>query len=184
MYKSTTRAGVLALGLALLLVWAAGCAPPVVSPELMAQVDQKLTITQARKDPGAAKGQTVLWGGRIIRTVNKKKGTLIEVLQVPLDSSDRPKKTYESSGRFIVAMSGFLDPEIYHKNREVTVVGEIVGVESLPVGEVKYRYVLLRGKEVKLWQKRPAVIWPQDPYWGPMPPPGPYPYWYGAYPWW
>ena len=179
------RAG--AWGLAALAILAAGCAPPVISPELMSQVDQKLTIKQARQDPAAAKGRTVLWGGRIIRTVNKKKGTLIEVLQLPLDNQDRPKNNYESSGRFIVAMTGFLDPEIYHKNREVTVVGAVVGVEKLPVGEVKYLYVLLRGKEVKLWQKRPDVVrmYSPDPFWGPMPPPGPYPYWYyGPYPWW
>lgn len=172
---------------ALALILAAGCAPPVVSPQLMEQVDQKLTIVQVRKDPAAAKGQTVLWGGRIIRTVNKKKGTLIEVLQLPLDSKDRPENNYNSSGRFIVSMSGFLDPEIYHKNREVTVVGTVAGVELLPVGEVKYRYVLLRGEEVKLWQRRPDVIrtYPADPFWGPAPPPGPYPYWfYGPYPWW
>jgi outer membrane lipoprotein len=173
--------------LPLWLTLAAGCAPPVVPSQLMKQVDQGLTLAQARDNPAQAKGKTVLWGGRIIRTVNRSKGTLIEVLQLPLDDQDRPETGYNSSGRFIVAMRGFLDPEIYHKNREVTVVGSVVGVELLPVGEIKYKYVLLRGKEVKLWDKRPNVIrvYPAGGFWGPAPLPGPYPYWYyGPYPWW
>ncbi|MBU1274969.1 MAG: Slp family lipoprotein [Proteobacteria bacterium] len=185
------------LWLALALIAAflsAGCGPPVVPPELMKQVDQGLTLTQVRDNPQANLNKMVLWGGRIIHTVNKTKGTLIEVLQIPLDSQDRPKAGYESSGRFIVAMPGFLDPEIYHKNREVTVVGQVVGVEMLPVGEVKYKYALLRGKEVKLWEKRPDVVrvYPAGgfyggfggPMWGPVGP-GPYPYWFnGPYGYW
>lgn len=183
------------LALALIAcLWLAGCGPSVVPPELMKQVDQGLTLTQVRDNPQANLNKVVLWGGRIIRTVNKPKGTLIEVLQLALDSEDRPKTGYDSSGRFIVAMQGFLDPEIYHKNREVTVVGQVVGVEPLPVGEVKYKYVLLRGKELKLWQKRPDVVrvYPAGgfyggmygPMWGPMGP-GPYPYWFnGPYGWW
>ncbi len=167
------------------LALAAGCTS-VVSPQLMKQVDQKLKIEQARKDPAAAEGKTVLWGGRIIRTVNKTKGTLIEVLELPLDSQDRPENNYKSDGRFIVAMKGFLDPEIYHKNREVTVVGKVVGVKELPVSEIKYRYVLLRGEEVKLWDKRPDVVrvYPSAGMWGPMPGPGFSPWYYGPYPWW
>ena len=184
----------LALALTACLLFA-GCGPAVVPPELMKQVDQGLTLTQVRDNPQANLNKMVLWGGRIIRTVNKTKGTLIEVLQLPLDNQDRPEAGYDSSGRFIVAMKGFLDPEIYHKNREVTVVGQVVGVEMLPVGEIKYKYVLLRGKEVKLWQKRPDVVrvYPAGgfyggfgvgPYWGPMGP-GPYPYWFnGPYGWW
>ena len=185
----------LALAFIACLILSAGCAPPVVPPELMEQVDQKLTLPQVRENFKENINKMVLWGGRIIRTVNKKKGTLIEVLQIALDSQDRPKTGYKSSGRFIVAMQGFLDPEIYHKNREVTVVGQVVGVELLPVGEIKYKYVLLRGKEVKLWQKRPDMVrvYPSGgfyggfgggPYWGPAGP-GPYPYWFaGPYGWW
>ena len=142
----------------------------------MKQVDQGLTLTQVRDNPQTGMEKMVLWGGRIIRTVNKPEGTLIEVLQLPLDAQDRPEQGYNSSGRFIVSMKGFLDPEIYHKGREVTVVGKVVGVELLPVGQVKYKYVLLRGREVKLWDKRPEVIriYPSagfyDPMWMPMGP--------------
>lgn len=184
----------LALAFIASLLLSAGCGPPVVPPELMEQVDQKLTLVQVRDNPRENHDKMVLWGGRIIRTVNKPKGTLIEVLQIALDSHDRPKAGYESTGRFIVAMQGFLDPEIYHKNREVTVVGQVVGVELLPVGEIKYKYVLLRGREVKLWQKRPDAVqvYPTGGFyggfggsmWGPIGP-GPYPYWFnGPYGYW
>lgn len=172
-----------AMGLSLLLLTA--CAT-VVPPQLIKEVDRGLTLEQVRDKPAAYLGKSVLWGGRIIRTVNKPRGTLIEVLQLPLDARERPENTYNSAGRFIVSMVGFLDPEIYHKGREVTAVGRITGVELLPLGEVKYNYVLLRGQEVKLWDQRPTYIrtYPASPFWGPWPG-ATYPYWYyGPYRWW
>ena len=66
-------------------------------------------------------------------------------------------------------------------------VGVVHGVEDLPLGEIKYKYVLLRGKEIKLWEKRPqeAVRVYQTPVWGFSGGMGPYPYWYaGPYLWW
>ncbi len=167
-----------------LLVLLAACAT-VVPPELARQVDQGLTLAKARENPQAAMDKVVLWGGRIIRTVNKPRGTLIEVLQVPLDLEDRPKKTYDSSGRFIVSMSGFFDPEVYHKGREVTVVGQVVGVEELPIGETHYKYVLLRGKELKLWEPRPQYHRSYGPsfYYGVGAVPGPF-WWGRPYGWW
>jgi CBS domain containing-hemolysin-like protein len=67
------------------------------------------------------------------------------------------------------------------------VVGVVHGVGDLPLGEIKYKYVLLRGKEIKLWEKRPqeAVRVYQTPVWGFSGGMGPYPYWYaGPYLWW
>ncbi|MEW5913017.1 MAG: Slp family lipoprotein [Thermodesulfobacteriota bacterium] len=173
-----------AAGLLLCLILAAGCAG-VVPPALQKEITPGLTLAQVRQAPAAHQDQTVLWGGRIIRAVNKPNGTLIEVLALPLDAQDRPQNSYDSPGRFIVSMAGFLDPEIYHHGREVTVVGRIVGVQALPVGEVNYDYVLLRGREVKLWDRRPEYqrLYPA-PFWGPLPG-AVYPYWYyRPYYWW
>ena len=171
----------------LLLVFAAGCAT-VVPPDLAREVTPGLTLAKVLKQPEMYKGKTVLWGGKIIRSVNKAKGTLIEVLQQPLDMEDRPKESDQTQGRFIVSMKGYLETALYHQNREVTVVGVVAGVEKLPLGEIKYKYVLLRGKEVNLWPKRPLPMPMQGPapwaIYGP-PGPGPYPFWYqGPYMWW
>jgi outer membrane lipoprotein len=168
----------------LLLLLMAACAT-VVPPELASQVDKGLTLTKVRMSPAATKGKIVLWGGRIIRTINKPKGTLFEVLQVPLDMEERPKKSYDSEGRFIVSMSGFFDPEIYHKGRDLTVVGQVAGVENLPIGETKYKYVLLRGKEIKLWEPRPQYPRSDMPRFDFGLGAGPGSYWWGRpYGWW
>jgi outer membrane lipoprotein len=161
-----------------------GCASTIVPPALQSQVVPGLDLAMVKQNKDAYQNQVVLWGGRIIKTINKKKGTLIEILQLPLDYEERPKQVHESQGRFIVSMAGFLDPEIYKAGHDVTVVGRIAGVESLPLGEITYTYVLLRGEEVHLWPPRPRV----RPYEGFVPVfyygmgPG---YWYNTpYLWW
>ncbi|KMY67581.1 hypothetical protein AAU61_10220 [Desulfocarbo indianensis] len=157
----------------------------MVPPDLQNEVKRDLGLSQVKSNPGAHKDQVVLWGGRIIKTINKKKGTLIEVLQLPLDQQERPKQVHDTQGRFIVSMTGFLDPEVYQAGKEVTVVGRVAGVEELPLGEITYTYVLLRGKEVYLWpQRQPAENYPPYPpvyfYYGVGPG-----YWYNApYMWW
>ena len=173
------------LAFLVILVFGAGCAT-VVPPELAKEVTPGLTLAKVMKQPGQYKGKTVLWGGRILRSVNKAKGTLIEVLEQPLDYDDRPRQTDQTQGRFIVSMKGYLETALYHRDREVTVVGEVVGVESLPLGEIKYKYVLLRGKEVNLWPKPPLDMRVPGPSpWVLYGPPPPYPYWYnGPYMWW
>ncbi len=81
-------------------------------------------------------------------------------------------------------MTGFLDPEIYKIGRDLTVVGRVAGVETLPLGEITYTYVLLRGEEVNLWPPRPQVIRYEG--FGPVFSYGVGPgYWYNApYMWW
>lgn len=170
------------------LILAGGCASSVVPQALMEQVDQNLTLEKVQMVPGKYLNQSVLWGGRVLKVVNRPKGTLIEVLQIPLDSDLRPKEDAGSSqGRFVVSMEGFLDPAVYARGRAVTVVGQVAGSVNAPVGQYKYTFVYLRGQEVKLWPR----LYPQ-----PMPdvsfglgvefdPDYPPPYWGGPfYPWW
>lgn len=163
----------------------AGCATSIVPPALQSQVVPGLDLATVKQNQAAHMDQVVLWGGLVIKTINKKRGTLIEVLQLPLDYQERPKQVHDSQGRFIVSMNGFLDPEIYKHGKEITVVGRVAGVETLPLGEINYTYVLLRGEEVHLWPPRPVTL----KYEGFGPPVfiygvGPA-YWYNApYYWW
>jgi outer membrane lipoprotein len=163
-----------------------GCASTtIVPPALQSEVVPGLDLAAVKQNKDAHMGQVVLWGGLVVKTVIKKRGTLIEVLQLPLDYHERPKQVHDSQGRFIVSMNGFLDPEIYKNGKEITVVGRVAGVQTLPLGEIDYTYVLLRGEEVYLWPPRPVTV----KYEGFGPPvfyygvgPG---YWYNApYYWW
>ena len=155
------------------------CAP-IIPQELKRSIREKITIHEVVKNPDAYKGKMVLWGGEVLRTVNKKEGTMIEILQLPLDRSDRPKDVDASEGRFLVLHPDYLDGAIYRQGREITVVGEVQGVKILPLGEIEYIYPFLKAKKIHLWELRPETIkvyhkYPLYPYWRT--------YWWG-YPYW
>ena len=153
-----------------------GCAP-VISKQLREQVAKELTLSVVFKDPEAYNGKTVLWSGVIIRSVNLKEGTIIEVLQKPADAQGKPKDVDESEGRFLALYPGYLDVAIYNGGRKVTVAGEVKGKKIQRLGEMDYTYPLISAKEIHLWpvEKKDRVYYPY-PYWH-------YPWWYGPY-WW
>jgi len=126
-----------------------GCVPPI-SKQLREQVSEELTLKVVLKDPEAHKGETVLWSGVIISSVNLKEGTMIEVLQKPADIQGRPKDVDESEGRFLALYSGYLDVAIYSQGRKVTVAGKIQGKKIQRLGEIEYTYPLISAKEVHL----------------------------------
>jgi outer membrane lipoprotein len=162
--KSVNRSGGL-----LLLVWAAflitGCAH-VVSSELRQQSRTDLAFSTVLQNPEAYKGATVIWGGSIIETVNHDDYTAVKVLQTPLDSYERPEGEEDSRGRFIVEISGYVDPEVYKNGKMVVVAGEIVGKTVQPLGETQYAYPLIKAKEIHLLKKAPDYPHPYYDYWG------------------
>jgi outer membrane lipoprotein len=159
------------------LVFFSGCAH-VISKDLRNKVDSSLTVEKAIQNPSAYKGKTVVWGGEIIETLNQKNGTTeIEVFQIPLDlTTDAPKASNVSEGRFLILVNKYLDPYLYQKGRRITVAGEILGEQIKPLGEMDYRYPLVSSKQIHLWEEYyypyyyPCRLY--DPWWG-------YPYWWG-----
>ena len=127
-----------------------GCHKQVITDQYQAQANLDLDVPGVLVDPKAAKDQMVVWGGVVLRNVKRPRGTLVEIMQTPLDSDQRPEDS-QGLGRFIVAMSGYLDPLAYGKGRKVTVAGRVLGVKNLPHGKTKLTYVLLRGKEIYSW---------------------------------
>ena len=98
--------------------------PPVSFKTLVAQADQ-------------FRGRTVILGGYILETRNLASETIIKVLQVPLAVGEEPGLKDSSEGRFLVYHDGFLDPEIYGKDRVITVAGEVIGSGSEEIGGVR-----------------------------------------------
>ncbi len=82
-------------------------------------------------------------GGMIVAARNTKEGTLIEILQKPLDTDGRPLDTDSSEGRFLVQSETFLDSAVYHPGRLATVVAEVIGRKEQPLDEIVYSYPLL-----------------------------------------
>ncbi|HUK55427.1 MAG TPA: Slp family lipoprotein [Nitrospiria bacterium] len=140
------------------VVWAAalffiinGCGAPVISKGVRDQADPTATFKAVFHDPDAYKGKTVLWGGIIIRTRNAKDVTWIELVQEPLAGDDRPIRREASEGRFLIRHDGFLDPAVYGRGREVTLVGEVRGLETRLLDEAEYRYPVVADKQLVLW---------------------------------
>jgi outer membrane lipoprotein len=141
-------------------------------------------------------GQTVILGGFILGTENKADETLISVLQTPLSSMEYPYNKDLSEGRFIVLNKGFLDPEVYKKNRRITVAGVIVGFQTEKIGSCPYDCLTIESRQIYLWPKKvnpnyywgdSPYYWRRGPYWndGPVYDPyygGFYPDYYGGYP--
>ena len=171
-YKDRKYLGVLcgiaiSLFLALALV---GCAH-VISKEILKEADQSISFEELSKDPGRYLGKTILLGGVIVKTENKKDGTLLEIYQTELDTYGAPINTDVSQGRFLAMDKRFLDSEIYRAGRKVTVAGVVNGVESKKLGEIDYPYPYLIIKEIHLWKEEaPLRYGPRywnfwDPFW-------------------
>lgn len=118
--------------------------------------------------------ETVRWGGEIIKVEPKKELTCFEILSRELSSQARPIVRDRSEGRFIACRTGFYDPEVYTKGREITVIGKLIGSEQHPVGEFTYSYPHVDAQVIYLWPKRVEYAadrygygpWPYyDPFW-------------------
>ncbi|MBS0557443.1 MAG: Slp family lipoprotein [Proteobacteria bacterium] len=128
-------------------------------------------------------GDRVRWGGNIVAVVPQADKTCFEILSRELFSDARPRPRSQSSGRFIACGNGFYDPELYKKDREITVTGTLAGTQKHPVGGYDYTYAMVDADNIYLWPVRTAEdrrgAWPYyyDPFWGPWGP-----YWGGG--WW
>jgi len=129
-------------------------------------------ISPARVEPSAY-GSSVRWGGVIIDAKNTEDSTCFEILSHEMDKTMRPKVEDRTRGRFIACKSGFHDPEVFAKGREVTVTGTIRNIEAKQVDEFSYRYPVLEIDELVLWEKRKDVLVynKYDPFY--------YPYYWG-----
>ena len=159
-----------------------GCAP-AISRQFREQVKAPVPFEALLQEPEVYKGQKVILGGYILETVNEPDRSLLTILQAPLDHQNKPKSQDLSEGRFLVETDKFLDPEIYNKNRKVTVGGNVLEGRLQPLGSRAYRYPVIGAEELHLWSKEMRYIQPFDPYhyyWH-------YPWYYDPYhrgPWW
>lgn len=112
-----------------------------------------------------SQGTRVRWGGEIIETVPDTDHTCIYALSRPLNSQARPQSQDDSMGRFVACHSGFYDPAVFTKGRDITVVGTLDGTVTRKVGEYDYPYPRVAADTIYLWP-RPTVdrrAW-RDPF--------------------
>ena len=137
-------------------------------------------ISPARVEPGVY-GSDVRWGGIILGSRNSGSETCFEILSRDLDKYLRPELEDHTAGRFIACKSGFHDPLVFEKGREVTVTGSIERTEVRKVDDFDYRYPVMDVDNLVLWKKRRNVVvwrgyhdpfynpWYWGPYWGAFP---------------
>jgi outer membrane lipoprotein len=145
-----------------------------------AQDKQAFTFLQVKAAPDSFKGQSAVFGGKVLTARRQKDSTKIEILQLPLDRSLRPGYDLtQSQGRFIALQREFLDPATLPPGTRVTVTGEISGSITLPLDETNYTYPVINITRVQVWPGSEDAAPRIRPYMGSGPYWGPYgsPYW-------
>jgi outer membrane lipoprotein len=163
------------LSILALLVTLAGCASTQDT-----ETAQALTFLQVKAAPDSFKGQSAVFGGKVLTARRQKDNTRIEVLQLPLDQSLRPGYDLtQSQGRFIALQREFLDPATLPPGTRITVTGVMSGSITLPLDETDYIYPVIDIKRVQVWDGSEDTAPRTRPYMGPGPYWGPYwnPYW-------
>jgi len=154
-----------------LMVLGSGCSG--ISREWRHRAEPRLSFETIHDEPWNHLGRVVIFGGYILETEVLADKTRIRVLQAPLDLEDAPGSRDRSQGRFLVESPGFFDPEIYRKDRKITVAGALAGEFKEQVGGKEVRYPMVHSGQIILWPDR-------EPLWGPYrhAPFSPYGYWY------
>ncbi len=136
-----------------------GCAP-VLSKQLRDEAEPQIPFQELLQSPDTYKGRVVILGGYILETANDPDGSLLTILQAPLDSRNKPKSPDLTKGRFLLLTRKFLDPEIYSKDRALTVGGKVAGTRQGSLGNRSYVYPVIETEEVYLWPEKYKYVRP------------------------
>lgn len=157
--KADTIYPITGLMLALATVLA-GCA--TTPPAIREVPPGDLQLREVRENISAHRGTRVRWGGVIVSVENKTDETWIQVLELKLSRSGQPKRQSPSDGRFLMRAKGFLDPAVYAKDVEITVVGTLGDEVERSIGEHPYSFPVVSADAYHLW--RPARYYGHYPY--------------------
>ena len=167
------------IGCLALIVWVSGCA--VMSREIQDKALPDLSFPELIAGADRYQGQTVIVGGYIVSVENLKDESRMVAVQTSLGLGQEPESKDLSKGRLILVYKGFLDPEVYTKDRRITVGGRILD-SSAHDPEAAYPYLKIAVDEIHLWAvRKPAAAYPYwyDDYWYPYP----WGWWHRPY-WW
>jgi outer membrane lipoprotein len=156
----------------------------VIPKQYQGVVNRDLTFAAAKDDPQRYKGQTVVWGGEVLKATRLPDRTKIEVLQVPLTDDFIPAgERAESKGRFLAfdTQGEILDPEVVKEGTRVTIVGQLVGTVSSTSDLGAQDYPAIQIRDMTVWDKKPSRAMGY-PYYGPYY--GHYYYGYRPYVFW
>lgn len=127
----------------------AACAP---APIYKATPDvANVPPAQVARTPENFGNATVIWGGQVVKVSNLADHSEIEILDYPLDSSQRPRPNDVGTGRFIAVIPGYVEPLDYPTGTLVTLKGHIQGVRTGKVGKADYAFPLVAVDAIHKW---------------------------------
>lgn len=158
-----------------LTVWAVilslvamGCSssPVGIPAELEPQIDKNLTFKEVLTSPESYRGHFILLGGQILKAKRLKKGTQIELLQLPLTTDQKPTTDLTRSQGRVLVLHQDLDPATLTPGMLVTFVGEVSGAIIEKMDEDDYRYPALTVKHWYVWSPPTVHDRRGGPYFG------------------
>jgi outer membrane lipoprotein len=154
----------------LLSVLLTSCASSELVPsEMESQIARDISFQDIKANPERYKGRLVVVGGQVLAVKRLKDRTEIEVLQLPLDRSDKPIPILtRSQGRFLAIQKDFLDPAKVPPGSNISLIGEVVGNTTRPVEQGNtYTYPTFEIKSLKVWPKSRTYGPHSFPFWDP-----------------
>ena len=104
-----------------ILLGAIGCA--VIPAEVSQNALHDMPLAELIRDAGRFRGETVVVGGYVVEVTNLEDQSRIIAVQAPLGIAQEPRAKDLSQGRIVIRSQGFIDPEVYKKERKITVAG-------------------------------------------------------------
>jgi outer membrane lipoprotein len=156
----------------------------VIPHQYQGQVNRSLTFAETKGNPERYKGQTVVWGGEVLKATRLPDRTKIEMLQLPLTEDFIPAgERAESSGRFLAfdSQGEILDPAIVKEGTRLTIVGQLQGTVSSTSDLGPHQYPAIQIRDMTVWGKKASRAMGY-PYYGPYY--GHYYYGYHPYVFW
>lgn len=167
------------------LLMISGCATNIPS-EISQAPAESISASQVQASSPEFEGRRVRWGGEIIKVINEREVTDVEVLGKALSSNGKPQSDSAVDARFVARIQGFVDPADYVAGKRLTVSGTVSGLDIRKVGEYEYPYPVVIVDSYHMWPREKQKVYCANcydpwPYYGPW---GWYRYPYGRYPYW
>lgn len=143
---------------ALVLLVGIACARYEVIPAHLAHhINRDITYEQIKGSPDQYRGQWIVWGGEVLKATRDPDRTVVEILQLPLNSDLTPVDSRTSSqGRFLAYdnKGEIIDPAILLEGTRLTLIGEVKGVEKTTVDQATAEYPVLAIRDMTVWDRR------------------------------
>lgn len=123
----------------------------VISEQVRTESEPGVSFKTLVQETERYKGKTVILGGYIVETKNLEGNSAMTVLETPLILGEKPGPRARSEGGFILSYKGYLEPEVYEKDRKVTVAGKVIGRVLEEAGNCPSPCLKLEYRQIHLW---------------------------------